>query len=59
IVNQDLFQEALNHQAWLMKNATSEKVQCGAANSILTHLQKPKDAVTNINLGFERKLWID
>lgn len=50
IVNQDLFQEALNHQAWLMKNATSEKVQCDAANSILTHLQKPKDAVTNINL---------
>ena len=50
IVNQDLFQEALNHQAWLMKNATSEKVQCDAANSILTHLQKPKDAVTKINL---------
>ena len=50
IVNQDLFQEALNHQAWLMKNAISEKVQCDAANSILTHLQKPKDAVTNINL---------
>jgi hypothetical protein len=50
IVNQDLFQDALNHQAFLMKNALSEKVQCDAANSILQHLQKPKDAVTNINL---------
>ena len=50
IVNQDLFQRALNVQADLMMNAASEKVRSDAANSILTHLQKPKDSVTNINL---------
>ena len=50
IVNQDLFQRALNVQADLMMNAASEKVRSDAANSLLTHLQKPKDAVTNINL---------
>lgn len=50
IVNQDLYQKALNTQADLMINAVSEMVRTTAANSILTHLQKPKDAVTNINL---------
>ena len=50
IVNQDIYQKAINTQARLMMTATSEKVQCDAANSILTHLAKPKDAVTNINL---------
>ena len=50
IVNQDLFQRALNVQADLMMNAASEKVRSDAANSILTNLQKPKDSMTNINL---------
>lgn len=50
IVNQDLFQRALNTQAELMDTAQSELVRTQAANSILTHLSKPKDAVTNINL---------
>lgn len=42
VLNQDLYQEALNRQAWLMKNAVSEKVQSDAANSILTALKKPE-----------------
>ena len=50
IVNQDVYQRAINTQAQLMMTAQSEKVRCDAANSILTHLAKPKDAVTNINL---------
>lgn len=50
IVNQDLYQRALNVQADLMDTAQSELVRTQAANSILTHLSKPKDAVTNINL---------
>lgn len=50
IVNQDNFQKAINVQVELMTSAISEKVRCDAANSILTHLAKPKDQVTNINL---------
>lgn len=50
IVNQDNFQKAINVQVELMTTAASEKVRCDAANSILTHLAKPKDQVTNINL---------
>jgi len=41
VLNQDIFQEAINTQVRLMKTATSEKVQTDAANSILNHLKKP------------------
>jgi len=41
ILNQDLYQKALNRQAYLMVYANSEKVQCDAANSILNALQRP------------------
>lgn len=51
VLNQDLFQKALNTQADLMVNAQSEKVRCDAANSILTHLQKPKETGPLINIG--------
>ena len=50
IVNQDIYQKAINVQADLMQNAASEKVRSDAANSILTHLAKPKDAVAAINI---------
>lgn len=50
IVNQDNYQKAINVQVELMNTAVSEKVRCDAANSLLTHLAKPKDQVTNINL---------
>lgn len=42
VLNQDVFQEAINTQLRLMRTATSEKVQSDAANSILTHLKKPE-----------------
>ena len=42
VLNQDLFQKALNVQADLMINANSEKVRSDAANSLLTHLKKPE-----------------
>lgn len=41
LLNQDLYQEALNRQAHLMMHAKSEKVQSDAANSILTQLKRP------------------
>jgi hypothetical protein len=42
VMNQDLYQKAINQQAHLMMNAASEKVQTEAANSLLTHLKKPE-----------------
>lgn len=42
ILNQDLYQKALNTQAELMVTANSEKVRSDAANSILTHLKQPE-----------------
>ena len=50
VVNQDLYQKALNVQADLMQNGASEKVRSDAANSILTHLTKPKDTNFQINM---------
>jgi hypothetical protein len=52
VLNQDIYQKALNVQAELMLNANSEKVRTDAANSILTHLKKPEakgDFQINLN----------
>lgn len=50
VLNQHLYQEALNVQADLMVNANSEKVRSDAANSILTHLKKPEGQNFQINM---------
>lgn len=42
VLNQDLYQKALNVQAELMLTAKSEKVKTDAANSLLTHLKPPE-----------------
>jgi hypothetical protein len=42
VLNQHLYQEAINTQADLMRTANSEKVRTEAANSLLTHLKKPE-----------------
>ncbi len=42
VLNQDIFQRAINTQAELMLTASSEKVRTDAANSLLTHLKKPE-----------------
>ena len=55
VLNQDIYQKAINVQADLMMNANSEKVRSDAANSILTHLAKPKElasaAQINVNVN--------
>lgn len=43
VLNQPYFQEAILCQVDLMRNSGSDKVRSDAANSLLTHLQKPKD----------------
>ena len=53
VLNQHLFQEALNVQADLMQNAQSEKVRTEAANSLLTHLKRPEAVKTQIDINLK------
>lgn len=53
VLNQDLYQKALNTQAELMMNARSEKVRSDAANSILTHLKRPEKQVVELDIGIK------
>ncbi len=51
VLNQDLYQRALNVQADLMVNANSEKVRTDAANSLLTHLKPPEVKKVELDIG--------
>lgn len=53
VLNQDIFQQAINQQAWLMKNAQSEKVQSDAANSLIVALKKPDAVKGQIDLNIK------
>lgn len=53
ILNQDMYQKALNVQAELMVSAQSEKVRTDAANSILTHLKMPEKAKVELDVSGE------
>lgn len=51
VLNQDMYQKALNVQYEIMTDEeVSPKVRAEAANSLLTHLSKPKEAAAVINL---------
>lgn len=58
ILNQDIYQKAINVQAELMLTAHSEKVRSDAANSLLTHLARPEKVapLVNINVGSTNEL---
>ena len=51
VLNQDLYQKALNVQADLMITAKSEKVRCDAANSLLTQLKMPETQKVELEIG--------
>jgi hypothetical protein len=51
ILNQDIYQKAINCQAELMVKANSEKVRSDAANSILTHLKRPETHKVELSVG--------
>lgn len=53
VLNQDLYQKALNVQADLMISAKSEKVRSDAANSLLVQLKMPD--VTKVELDIKVK----
>lgn len=53
VLNQDLYQKAINTQAYLMENANSEKVRAEAANSLLTHLKRPETTKVELDVGLK------
>lgn len=55
LVNQKSRQAALNQQVHLMMNAESEYVQTQAANSVLAHTEKPKEAGPLINFDMREE----
>ena len=59
VLNQHLYQKALNTQADLMVNAQSEMVRTTAANSILAHLAKPKEAGPLVNIDMRETSGMD
>jgi len=51
VLNQDRVQEAINVQARLMLDPkVSHKVQCDAANSLLTHLKQPEATKVSLDI---------
>lgn len=59
IINQDLYQKAINVQAGLMMNAQSEKVRSDAANSLLIHLKPPEVKKVELDIGVKSNKEID
>lgn len=55
ILNQDLYQKAINTQAELMLTARSEKVRSDAANSLMNHLKKPEKLESHVKIDIEHK----
>lgn len=51
ILNQDVYQRAINTQAELMITAKSEKVRSDAANSLLVHLKRPETQKVELSVG--------
>lgn len=53
VLNQDIYQQAINTQFELMRTATSEKVRTEAANSLLTHLKRPEAIKAQIDVNLK------
>ena len=51
VLNQDVYQKAINTQADLMVNGKSEMVRMKAADSILNHLKRPEASKVEISMG--------
>lgn len=51
VLNQDIYQKAINTQLELMLSSKSDKVRTDAANSLLVHLKRPEAAKVDISFG--------
>lgn len=54
VLNQDIYQKAINTQADLMITAKSEKVRADAANSLLHHLKPPETQKVELDIGISK-----
>lgn len=59
VLNQDIYQKAINVQADLMLNGKSETVRMKAADSILNHLKKPESSKVEITMDLKDTQEID
>lgn len=59
IVNQDLYQQALNTQAELSIGAKSEKVRSDAANSLIVALKRPETQKVELDIGIREDKTIE
>ena len=59
VLNQDVYQKAINVQAELMLHANSEKVRSDAAAHILTHLKPPETTKIELDVGVQKDSSID
>lgn len=50
LLNQDVYQKAINTQVELMNTAKSERIRCMAADSLLNHLKKPEKTEAAVNI---------
>lgn len=59
LLNVDIYQEAINTQANIMRTAKSDKVRSDAADSLMKHLKAPEDSVTQIEVNVNHGSEID
>lgn len=60
VLNQDIYQKAINTQFELMTdNTVSPKVRSDAANSLLTHLAKPKEVGPLVSIDMRESNGVD
>lgn len=60
IINADVFQQAINVQAQIMKDPdVSPKVRSDAANSLMTHLKRPEAQKIELDVGVKDSSIID
>ncbi len=59
LLNQDVYQEAVNTQLDLMRNARSERVRFMAADSLMSHLGKPENVQTGVNININSYTGLD
>lgn len=59
LLNQDIYQKAINVQLELMEGANSEKVRTDAANSLLTHLKRPETQKVQLDIGVKESSGMD
>lgn len=59
VLNQDLYQKAINHSAYLMIHSKSEKVQADCARTLMEQLKAPETTKIELEVGVKNNEAID